>query len=150
MVSYPTPAEPVQRLPQGLRILVVDDDPDGRIALGMLLAQAGVDVALAASVREARRSIERREPDAVLSDLMMPDEDGFALIETLRARESEKGRHIPALAISALSDPEIQRRAAEEGFDAYFVKPCDFHEVFGTLARLANSGSRVRGASRVG
>src|SRR6266436_3458921 len=99
MVSGFPPGESDQRPARGLRILVVDDDPDGRIALGMLLAQAGVDVALAASVREARRSIERREPDAVVSDLMMPDEDGFALIETLRARESERGRHIPALAI---------------------------------------------------
>jgi len=128
--------------------LVVDDDADGRIAMGMLLSQAGMDVSLAASVREARRAIERREPDAVLSDLMMPDEDGFALLETLREKESEGGHHIPTLAISALSDPDIQRRAVEEGFDAYFVKPCDFQEVFGTLARLATAESKSRRSSR--
>jgi CheY-like chemotaxis protein len=124
-----------------LRILVVDDDSEGRLALGMLLRQAGMEVALAGSVPEARRSIERVQPDAVLSDLVMPDEDGFALLGTLRAKENEGGRHIPTFAISALSDPEIQRRATEEGFDAYFVKPCDFHEVFGRLARLATAGS---------
>ena len=71
----------------------------------------------------------------------------LALLETLRAKESEVGHHIPTVAISALSDPEIQRRAAEEGFDAYFVKPCDFQEVFGTLARLANPGSKSRRTS---
>jgi CheY-like chemotaxis protein len=125
-----------------LRVLVVDDDRDGRLALGILLRQAGMDVALAASVPEARRSLERMAPDAVLSDLVMPEEDGFALRGALRAKESEIGHHIPTFAISALSDPEIQRRAAEEGFDAYFVKPCDFQEVFGRLARLAAGGSR--------
>ena len=150
MVSGATPTESSQRLPRGLKVLVVDDDPDGRLALGMLLSQAGMDVALAASVREARRAIERGEPDAVLSDLMMPDEDGFALIEMLRAKEKKAGHHIPALAISALSDPEIQRRAVEEGFDAYFVKPCDFQEVFGTLARLAQPGSKSRRPARAG
>jgi len=113
-----------------LRILVVDDDHDGRVALGILLRQAGMEVALAESVPEARRSLERMAPDAVLSDLVMPEEDGFALRGALRAKETEIGRHIPMLVISALSDPEIQRRAADEGFDAYFVKPCDFQELF--------------------
>src|SRR5258705_13837106 len=100
MVFHPTQAEPARRLPRGLRILVVDDDPDGRIALGMLLAQAGVDVALAASVREARRSIERRGPDALGSALMMPGGDGFAPVETLRARGNQMRREIPAAARS--------------------------------------------------
>src|ERR1043166_9709558 len=102
--SHVSPSRPSP----GLRVLVVDDDREGRIALGMLLAQAGMEVALAASVPEARRAMDRRAPDAVLSDLMMPDEDGFALRKALRAKESEVGHHIPTLAISALSDPEIQ------------------------------------------
>jgi CheY-like chemotaxis protein len=91
-------------------------------------------------------------PDAVLSDLVMPEEDGFALRGVLRAKESEIGRHIPTLVISALSDPEIERRAADEGFDAYFVKPCDFQEVVGSLARLTTAGSigRPVRSSRVG
>jgi CheY-like chemotaxis protein len=127
-----------------LRILIVDDDRDGRLALGILLQQAGMEVALAGSVPEARRSLERTAPDAVLSDLVMPEEDGFALLGALRKKESEIGYHIPTFAISALSDPEVQRRAAEEGFDAYFVKPCDFQEMFGKLARLPTAGSRGR------
>jgi two-component system chemotaxis response regulator CheY len=121
----------------------VDDDHDGRVALGILLRQAGMEVALAESVPEARRSLERMAPDAVLSDLVMPEEDGFALRGALRAKESEIGRHIPMLVISALSDPEIQRRAADEGFDAYFVKPCDFQEVFGRLARLTTGAPQA-------
>jgi CheY-like chemotaxis protein len=124
-----------------LRILVFDDDRDGRLALGILLRQAGMEVA---SVPEARRSLERMAPDAVLSDLVMPEEDGFALLGALRAKEGEIGRHIPTFAISALTDPEIQRRAAEEGFDAYFVKPCDLQEVFGRLDRVADAGSMRR------
>ncbi len=135
-----------------LRILVVDDDHDGRVALGILLRQAGMEVALAESVPEARRSLERMAPDAVLSDLVMPEEDGFALRGALRVKESEIGRHIPTFVISALSDPDIQRRAADEGFDAYFVKPCDFQEVFGRLARLTTVGTTGRPvrSSRVG
>ena len=143
-MDSPSRNNPQSRASESLRVLVVDDDRDGLAALGTLFAQFGMDVAMAASVSEARRVIERRPPDAVVSDLVMPGEDGFALLEALRKKEDECGRHIPTVAISALSDPEIRRRAAKEGFDAYFVKPCDFLAIFGALTRLATEGSKEK------
>ena len=143
-MDSPNRDNPQSYAPESLRVLVVDDDRDGLAALGTLFAQFGVDVSLAASVSEARRAIEKTPPDAVVSDLVMPGEDGFALLATLRDKEQEVGHHIPTVAISALSDPDIRRRAAAEGFDAYFVKPCDFLAIFGALTRLATEGSKER------
>ena len=126
-----------------LRILVVDDDTDGREAMGALLAQAGIQVALAASVAEARRALRAFHPDIVVSDLAMPGEDGFDLLEELHALEAHAGRHIAAVAMTAVSDPDVRRHAVDAGFDAYFVKPCDALTIFSALAQLSPGGRAV-------
>jgi CheY-like chemotaxis protein len=104
-------------------VLVVDDDPDSREALGALLAQAGLKVALAESVREAIRALDTCSPNALVSDLMMPVEDGFSLIHAIRERESGSRGRLPAIAVTAIADPSIRRHAVAAGFDACFLKP---------------------------
>ena len=105
------------------RVLVVDDDQDSREALGVLLDQAGMNVALAGSVREALRIVPDFSPSVVLSDIAMPDEDGFSLIQALRQRERNTGKRLTAIAVTALAEPDFRRRALSAGFDACFLKP---------------------------
>jgi CheY-like chemotaxis protein len=120
--SNPGVRTPLARLGRK-RVLVVDDDRDSREALGVLLGQAGMNVALAGSVREALRIVPDFSPSVVLSDIAMPDEDGFALIQALRQRERNTGKRLTAIAVTALAEPDFRRRALSAGFDACFLKP---------------------------
>ena len=122
--SSPNPG--VRTLPARLarkRVLVVDDDQDSREALGVLLGQAGMNVALAGSVREALRIVPDFSPSVILSDIAMPDEDGFSSIQALRQRERNPGKRLTAIAVTALAEPDFRRRALSAGFDACFLKP---------------------------
>lgn len=119
-----------------MRILIVDDDADTRVGLAVLCVQAGMRAVVAASVSEARRAIEECPLDAVISDLVMPDEDGFALLPTLAAKEDEDGHHIASVLVSGQSDPDIRRQALAAGFDAFLTKPYDLKIIVHTLDRL--------------
>ena len=92
-----TAASPMPRLPRldGLRILVVDDDPDGRTLTSLVLTQAGASVKAVASVREALQTLEVERPDALVSDIGLPDEDGYGLIRQIRQHEAEHGGFLP-------------------------------------------------------
>jgi len=105
------------------RVLVVDDDRDSREALGVLLGQAGMNVAIAGSVREAMRVLETFTPSVVVSDLAMPGEDGFSFVEKLRRLQAETGRRLTAIAVTALADGGFRQRAISAGFDTCFLKP---------------------------
>lgn len=105
------------------RVLVVDDDRDSREALGTLLAQAGMRVALAGSAREAMRVLDDFGPSVVISDLAMPGEDGYSLVQKIRRRQIDSGKRLTAIAVTALAEPEFRRRAISAGFDACFLKP---------------------------
>ena len=105
------------------RVLIVDDDVDSREALGVLLDQAGMNVKIAGSVREALRINDDFSPNVVLSDIAMPGGDGFSLVEALRHRERVTGRRLTAIAVTALAEPDLRRRALSAGFDACFLKP---------------------------
>ena len=114
-----------------LRVLVVDDEPDAREVLSALLAACGAEVGSAASVREALERVETEPPDVLLTDIAMPDEDGYALIREIRSR----GSRIPAIAITALASTEDRARAMAEGFDAHLTKPVDPAEIVEAVAR---------------
>ena len=132
------------------RVLIVDDDADGLQALGVLFRRAGLSVSLAGSAREAARSVEQFRPNVLISDLAMPEEDGFALLRRVRKLERGLGRRSLAVAISAFSDPEMRGRAAAEGFEAYFVKPIDAEVVLSRLAQLGFEGKLGGGSGRGG
>jgi CheY-like chemotaxis protein len=123
-----------------VRVLIVDDDADTRAGLAVLCSQAGMQTDQAGSVSEAREAIEQSVPDAVISDLVMPDEDGFALLPTLSASEDESGHHIASVLVTGQSDPEIRRRALAAGFDAFLTKPYDSTTIVLTLNRLVRAG----------
>lgn len=110
----------------GFDILIVEDDPDSREVLQLFLEQSGASVRTADSARSAMNlfsDLRARRPDILISDLAMPDEDGYSLISRIRQLPPEKGGQIPALALSAFASAESRQRAFEAGFHRYLTKP---------------------------
>ncbi len=127
---------------RGLRVLVVDDEPDARQLVATVLEGCGSIVTLAASAREAIESIQRAIPDLIVSDIGMPEEDGYALIRQVRALPVEKGGSIPAAALTAYARADDRRRALVAGFMMHIPKPVEPAElitVVASLARLARA-----------
>jgi signal transduction histidine kinase/ActR/RegA family two-component response regulator len=145
--------EPPQALPgaivdgdllRDIHVLVVDDEEDARVLLQTALTQYGADVSVAASAAEAVESFDRRHPDVLLSDIGMPQEDGFALVRRLRTRAASDGGDIPAVAITAYASASDRLAAEAAGYQAHIAKPFDPADVarlVGRLARAAHSGS---------
>ena len=116
----------------GCRVLAVDDDADARELFAHVLGRVGATVHTAASVAEAFEVLAGTPLDVVLADLQMPDEDGFALIERLRA----SGRHLPAVAVTAYGSTDDRVRVLAAGFDAHMAKPVDTDELVTVIRRL--------------
>ncbi|PYN97338.1 MAG: hypothetical protein DMD91_18195 [Candidatus Rokuibacteriota bacterium] len=121
----------------GLRIVVVDDDADTRGLLAVALRSHGAEVQAAASAPEAIDAALEMPADALISDISMPGEDGYALIRKLRAGEGASGR-IPAVALTALVRTEDQERALAAGFQRYLAKPVDPAELASIVRALVN------------
>jgi CheY-like chemotaxis protein/anti-sigma regulatory factor (Ser/Thr protein kinase) len=119
----------------GRRIVVVDDDPDAREVLREILEDAGATVATSGSARETRGLIDRLRPDVLIADIGMPEEDGYTLIKSVRARESAS-EHVPAIALTAHARPEDVGRALESGFEIHVAKPVDSSRLLSTIASL--------------
>ncbi len=128
----------VRQLPQrrtrleGIKLLLVDDDADGRELMSELLRGQGAQIWSAATASDALAHLDRETPDLVLTDLAMPQKDGFALLRDIRRR----GLKVKCAALTALARPEDRTRALEEGFLGYYVKPVDFDTFLDSVARL--------------
>ena len=120
----------------GVRVLVVEDDPDSRELLLLALAQQGAVTAAAASVPEALERFREHRPDLLLSDIGLPGEDGYALIRRLRALPAAEGGDVPAVALTAFAKQEDRRRALEAGFQEHVAKPVEPELLVGVLAVL--------------
>ncbi len=120
-----------------VRVLVVDDDPDSREVVREVLEQAGAVVVVAGSAHEALQAIAERPPDVLLSDLGMPEEDGYQLMRRVRALDPASGGSVPAAALTAYTQAEDRRAAQEAGFQGYLSKPIDPAELTAAVARLA-------------
>ena len=125
----------------GLRILVVEDHPDTREALAGILQACGADVLDAGSSADAwPLAFSPRRPDVVVSDIGLPEEDGYAFIQRLRARESESGlRRVPAIALTGHATPRDRARALLCGFDRHVGKPIGFELLVETVSSLLRS-----------
>ena len=119
-----------------LRVLVVDDDEDARELLRALLESRGADVLTASSVADALACLESC-PDVIVSDIAMPEEDGFALVKRVRALSPEKGGNKPIVALSAYAAKSDRVRALTAGFNHYLHKPVDFEELVATIQSVA-------------
>jgi CheY-like chemotaxis protein len=123
----------------GLHVLVVDDDPGSNAVVSAVLASRGVEVRTAASTPEALEIAGRWAPDVLVSDIAMPGEDGYALLEKLRARERDLGR-IPAIALTAYAGSAERRRLLAAGFEAHIEKPFDPVELAAAVEEAASRG----------
>jgi CheY-like chemotaxis protein len=124
-----------QPLLSGVHVLVVEDDDDSREVLKMVLEYHGAIVSTASSARAALALFGVERVDVLVSDLMMPREDGFWLIRAVRTLPAAQGGRVPALAITAADDLSEPARAA--GFHALMPKPIDvgaFCEITAALA----------------
>jgi CheY-like chemotaxis protein len=123
----------------GIRVLCVDDDPDTCMALEHVLRQAGCSVQTAGSVAEALRLIGANPPDVVITDLAMPDQDGYALLDALRAYDAEGGAAAQVIALTASATHEDRRRVSTGGFALHLTKPVEPNELL-TAVRMTVSG----------
>jgi signal transduction histidine kinase len=124
----------------GVRVLIVEDEEDTRELLIASLQQCGAEVTAVASVAEALASLDRSLPDVLVSDLAMPDEDGYSLIRKVRSRDPEAGGKIPAAALTAYARAEDRVRALASGFQRHLPKPVDPSDLINLVASLAGKG----------
>jgi CheY-like chemotaxis protein len=122
---------------RGLRVLVVDDDNDSRAVIAEMLLHFGAEVLAVASAEDALNSIELWSPDVLLSDIEMPGEDGYSLLQKVRSKKS--GSLIPAAALTAYSRSEDRVRALKSGYQIYLPKPVDPRELAVVVASLART-----------
>ena len=122
---------------EGLKVLVVDDEADTRELIQQVLKECGSEVILSRSVAEALEALEKHKPDILISDLGMPDEDGYSLISKIRALPLDHGGHIPAAALTAYARAEDRMRVLRSGFQFHLPKPVDAAELVTVVASLA-------------
>jgi signal transduction histidine kinase len=119
-----------------LRVLIVDDDEDCRDVLAHVLGLAGAYVRLAASASAALDSLSQELPDVMVSDIGMPDEDGFSLIKKVRARAAEQGGKLPAVALTAYARREDRAAALRAGFNGHVAKPVEAAEIIAVVGSV--------------
>jgi PAS domain S-box-containing protein len=126
---------------QGLVVLVIDDEPDAVDLVQRVLGRSGATVLGAPSAREGLEILLREKPDILLSDIGMPDQDGYMLIKQVRSLKPRQGGRIPAAAVSAFARPEDRTRALQAGYQMHVAKPVDPTELTAVVASLATRKS---------
>jgi CheY-like chemotaxis protein len=126
---------------RGVTILIVDDDPMELELLGELLSGAGAHVIPASSVSEGIALVERRRPDLIVSDIRMPERDGYQLMKVVRTLSLLQGGCTPAIALSGLARNEDRVRALLSGYQAHLTKPIQAPHLIATIARLLGRSS---------
>ncbi|MBW3585061.1 MAG: PAS domain S-box protein [Cyanobacteria bacterium 0813] len=121
---------------KGVQVLVVDDDTDTREFVVFLLQQAQASVISAHSAREALAALMQSKPDVLLSDIGMPDMDGYMLLQQVRALPPEQGGQIPAIALTAYAGDVNQQQALAAGFQRHIAKPVEPNELMGAIVNL--------------
>jgi PAS domain S-box-containing protein len=128
---------------EGVRVLAVDDEADARQLIAEILSLCGAQVRVVASAAEALEVLREWLPHVLLSDIGMPEGDGYALIEQVRALPPELGGETPAAALTAYAGPDAEARALSSGYQAHLAKPVEPSELSALVARLAE-GAKTR------
>jgi PAS domain S-box-containing protein len=122
---------------RGIRVMLVDDEPDARELLALGLEQSGAEVRAFGTAAEVQRELLAFRPHVLLADIEMPGTDGYTLLRELRALAPEEGALTPAIAITAYAGTEDRIRALSAGFDLHLSKPVQLPELRAAVARLA-------------
>jgi CheY-like chemotaxis protein len=121
-----------------MHVLVVDDEDDARELLSEVLGHCKIRVSTARSAQEALRMVQEIRPDLVVSDIGMPEDDGYTLIKRLRALPPERGGKTPTVALTAYARTEDRTKALVAGFNMHVPKPVEPAELIAVLASLAS------------
>jgi PAS domain S-box-containing protein len=123
----------------GIRVLVIDDEADALDLISAVLFEAGAGVDIARSAAEGFALLKRLRPDVLVSDLGMPDEDGYSLMRRVRALPPGEGGNVPSLALTAFAREEERRKAISAGFTMHLGKPVDPTALASAVANLATA-----------
>lgn len=137
--TKPTPEELNQI--KGTKVLVVDDDLATLEAVTVLLESFGAIIRRALSAKEALEILTDFTPDLIISDIAMPEVDGYGLLKKIRGLFSEKFKSTPVVALTAYAGPEDEKRATEAGFQGYLSKPVDVNVLLRTVVKSVKSES---------
>jgi CheY-like chemotaxis protein len=121
----------------GLRILVVDDETDALDLIGVELAQHGAKVTGVGNAADALTALEQSEFDLLISDIGMPNTDGYDLIRQIRKQEEGGNQKIPAVALTAYARVQDRMQAVMAGFSTHIAKPVEVNELVTVVASLA-------------
>lgn len=128
----------------GVRVLVVDDESDARDLLSAILQQSGAEVRVADSTAQGIMILKQWRPDILVSDIGMPQQDGYVLIREVRALPADQGGATPAIALTAFARSEDRMKALRAGFQTHLAKPVEPIELVVTIAGLMRSFGRLR------
>jgi CheY-like chemotaxis protein len=136
---------PLDELPalEGVSVLIVDDDPNGREVAASILSQRGARVTVVGSAREALDAIAEEIPDVLISDIGMPIEDGYSLIRKIRLLQPEQGGQIPAIALTAYVSARDSLAALAAGYHRHVAKPIVPAEIVNAVAELRAFSTRT-------
>ncbi len=120
----------------GIKVLIVDDDRDTRELIEWVLKRVGAEVTAVGSAREALEAIDRDKPHVLVSDIAMPEEDGYSLLRKIRALPPEHGGRIPAIALTAHSLVQDRLQSLRAGFQSHVPKPVVPEEMVEVVASV--------------
>ena len=126
--------------------MVVDDEADTRSLFNAILTSSGSEVRCCCSAANAMEEFREWNPDVLVSDIGMPDEDGYALIKKLRQQKAKRARGIPAIALTAYASPDDRAQALAAGFQIHLAKPIEPETL---LSSIATAVGRRLGSARV-
>ena len=129
---------------KGVRVLVVDDEVDTRDLLKTVLSKCGARVTTAPSAAAALELISKVKPDVLISDVGMPDTDGYALMRRVRALPPEQGGQVPAVALTAYAREQDRKRAIDAGYQLHLAKPIEVAQLSASVAHLIRNGKGSR------
>jgi len=130
----------------GVKVLVVDDQPDARELVARILSECGAQVFIADDAQTALALVESEHPDVLVSDIGMPEVDGYELLRLIRALGPERGGKVPAIALTAFARSEDRTRALHRGFQVHVSKPVEAAELIATVASVAGRTGAAEGA----
>lgn len=122
---------------QDVKIMVVEDQADARELIRLILEQQGAQVIEASSSKQALEIIKESIPDVLISDIGMPDEDGYSFLKKVRSLPQDKGGNVPALALTAYTKEEDRELAIAAGFQMHLGKPLDITELVQAVFQLS-------------
>jgi CheY-like chemotaxis protein len=155
VVSFDSSAEPSTRavdLAQqrstisldGVSVLIVDDEDDARELLEIVLREAGARVEVAGSANEGLQLLEQFRPHVLVSDIGMPEVDGYAFMRRIRSLDARIGGGVPSIALTAYTRAEEKIKAISAGFTTHVAKPVNPDDLLAAVANLARFSPRVR------